>query len=169
MGGQVSFIGQDPFFLIGIDPGKVTGICIMREKSKSISSLHTLDFWTTYELFKTHAETLIPISQIHIEQPSLIKSLYARHSKRLEETKSEIVTRDKIVWDAGANAREGTLLRDGLRKLGYICLDEKPVGRKKWNAQEFQSAMGWQDRSNQHVRDAAYLIHDKSWQDFLHQ
>lgn len=169
MGGQIDLLSGDQFFLIGIDPGKVTGVCIMRAGSKNITSLHTLDFWSTYEMFKQHSQSLVPISQIHIEQPSLVKSLYARHASRLEETKSKIQTRDKIVWDAGANAREGSLLRDGLRKLGYICIDEKPVGRKKWNAQEFNFSTGHQGQSNQHVRDATYLVHNKSWQAFLHQ
>lgn len=169
MGGQTDNVVGDKYFLVGIDPGSTTGVCFMRSTSKIITSLHTLDFWSTYELLKQHAEVLTPICQIHIEQPSLVKSLYARHAKRLEELQSKTTTRDKMVWDAGCNAREGTLLRDGLRRLGYVCIDEKPVGRKKWNSQEFQAATGWQDRSNQHVRDAAYLIHNKSWQAFLHQ
>jgi hypothetical protein len=139
----------------------------MDSETKHIRSLYTLDFWTTYALFVQHKDYLPQACQIYIEQPSLVKSLYARHAKRLQETKSEIVTRDKIVWDSGGNAREGILLRDGLRILGYTCFDEKPVGRKKWNAEEFSQITGYADRSNQHVRDAAFLIHTKSWQAFL--
>jgi len=150
-------------FLIGIDPGKVTGVCFLGVRTRKILVLYTLDFWRTFNFFQKEFQTLPKKCQIYIEQPSLVKSLYARHAARLEETKSKVVTRDKIVWDAGANAREGTLLRDGLRNLGYICFDCKPVGRKKWTSEEFNRATGWADRSNQHVRDAAFLVYDKSW------
>ena len=149
--------------LIGIDPGKSTGMCILKLEPRTIQSLYTLDFWSAYELLKTSSPSLAPVSQIYIEQPSLVKSLYARHAARLKEAGSKIVTRDKIVWDSGANAREGTLLRDGLRKLGFTVFDAKPVGRKKWTSEQFQQITGWPDRSNQHVRDAAFLVYDKSW------
>lgn len=151
-------------FLIGIDPGKTTGMCVKVVQTGMIRALYTLDFWSCFNLFQKNVEEYPRICQIYIEQPSLVKSLYARHATRLEETKSKVVTRDKIVWDAGANAREGTLLRDGLRNLGYTCFDCKPVGRKKWDSETFQRVTTWQDRSNQHVRDAAFLIHDKAWQ-----
>lgn len=153
--------------LIGIDPGTTTGLCILDHDTRIIKSLYTLDFWKTFYLLQRSLPNLSTISQVYIEQPSLIKSLYARHSSRLEETKSKIVTRDKIVWNAGANAREGTLLRDGLRNIGYTVFDCRPVGRRKWTSEQFQSITGYPDRSNQHVRDAAFLVWDKQWQEFL--
>jgi hypothetical protein len=152
-------------FLIGIDPGVNTGFCLLHLNTLEIRSLYTLDFWSTYDLMLLSVKTLAGRAQIHIEQPSLVKSLYARHYKRLEETRSEIVTRDKIVWNAGENAREGTLMKIGLQKLGYVVFDCRPVGRKKWTHEEFQSITGWPDRSNQNVRDAAYLVWDKHWQE----
>ena len=168
MGEPVSRIdARSDNILIGIDPGKTTGICILDATTRKILELHTLDFWKTYRFFLDPADNLQKISQVYIEQPSLIKSLYARHATRLVETQAKIVTRDKIVWDAGGNAREGILLRDGLRELGYTVFDSKPVGRKKWNASQFSEIMNYPDRSNQHVRDAAFLVHDKPWRVFL--
>jgi hypothetical protein len=95
----------------------------------------------------------------------MVKALYARHGKRLEELKSRVQTRDRIVWNSAENAREGILLRDGLRKLGYTVFDCRPVGRKKWDSETFQTITGYPDRSNQHVRDAVFLVYDKRWQD----
>lgn len=152
--------------LIGIDPGSSTGVCVMDLNIKKIKSVYTLNFWSTFGLLQSSKDTLAKISQIYIEQPSLVKSLYARHSARLEETKSKIVTRDKIVWNAGENAREGSLLAQGLRDLGYTVFDCRPVGRKKWTAEQFNQITGWESHSNQHVRDAAFLVWDKTWQAF---
>lgn len=151
--------------LIGIDPGSITGVSIVSVFPHQIKSLYTMDFWSLYNFLNQQKDTLTKNCQIHIEQPSLVKSLYARHAKRLEETKAEIVTRDKIVWNAGENAREGILLRDGLRALGYTVFDCRPVGRKKWTSDVFQQATGYPDRSNQHVRDATFLVWDKIWKE----
>jgi hypothetical protein len=149
--------------LIGIDPGGSTGICVLDLETRQIKSVYTLNFWETYALMSRCADPLVHISQVYIEQPSLVKSLYARHAARLKEAGSKETTRDKIVWDSGGNAREGILLRDGLRNLGYTVFDSKPVGRKKWTSDQFQQITGYPDRSNQHVRDAAFLVYGKSW------
>ena len=169
MGRPISGIQSNPRnrLLIGVDPGSVTGVCILDVTSspRQIKALYTMDFWSLYNLLDLQKDTLARISQIHIEQPSLVKSLYARHAKRLNELKSEIVTRDRIVWNSAENAREGVLLRDGLRNLGYTCFDVRPVGRKKWTSEQFQEATGYPDRSNQHVRDACFLVWDKVWKE----
>jgi hypothetical protein len=157
--------GNGERLLIGIDPGSITGVSIVKISPRQIKSLITTNFWELFNLLNLQKDTLAQISQIHIEQPSMVKSLYARHGKRLEELQSKIQTRDKIVWNSAENAREGILLRDGLRNLGYTCFDCRPVGRKKWTSQEFQAATGYQDHSNQHVRDATFLVWDKVWKE----
>ena len=151
--------------LIGVDPGSVTGVSIVSVNPHQIKSLYTMDFWSLYKLLDQQKDILARICQIHIEQPSMVKSLYARHAKRLNELQKEVQTRDKIVWNSAENAREGTLLRDGLRLLGYTVFDCKPVGRKKWTSEEFQQVTGYPDRSNQHVRDATFLVWDKIWKE----
>lgn len=151
--------------LIGVDPGSITGVSIISLNPHQIKSLFTMDFWSLYNLLNQQKDILVPICQIHIEQPSMVKSLYARHAKRLNELKSEVQTRDKIVWNSAENAREGILLRDGLRNLGYTVFDCRPVGRKKWTSEQFQQATGYSDRSNQHVRDATFLVWDKIWKE----
>lgn len=169
MGRQVGSIESNPGhqLLIGVDPGSTTGVCVLDISiaPRQIKSLYTMDFWSLYELLSQSVDPLTRHCQIHIEQPSMVKSLYARHSQRLNELGSRIQTRDRIVWNSAENAREGILLRDGLRNLGYTVFDCRPVGRKKWTSEQFQQATGYPDRSNQHVRDATFLVWDKVWQD----
>lgn len=167
MGNQISRIESiGRRLLIGIDPGSSTGICILDEQSREIRSLYLMDFWTTYELLQRSQPSLAPVSQVYIEQPSLVKAMYGRHTSSLANSpKSTIATRDKIVWNSAENSREGLLLRDGLRRIGFTVFDVKPVGRKKWTSEQFQAIMRYPDRSNQHVRDAAFLVHDKHWVD----
>jgi hypothetical protein len=152
--------------LIGVDPGSTTGVSIVTADSpRQIKALYTMDFWSLFNLLNQQKDTLTRIAQIHIEQPSMVKALYARHGKKLGELQSRIETRDRIVWNSAENAREGILLRDGLRNLGYTCFDVRPVGRKKWSSEVFQQATGYPDRSNQHVRDATFLVWDKIWKE----
>lgn len=152
--------------LIGVDPGSTTGVSVVTADSpRQIKALYTMDFWSLFNLLNQQKEVLARIAQIHIEQPSMVKALYARHGKRLEELRSRVQTRDRIVWNSAENAREGILLRDGLRNLGYTCFDCRPVGRKKWTSEQFQASTGYPDRSNQHVRDSTFLVWDKKWMD----
>lgn len=166
MGESTSVIQCNPEerLLIGIDPGSSTGICIIKCDTREIRSLRTLDFWATFNLFQRSLPPLNLVSQVYIEQPSMIKAFYGRHVKQLTEAGSKVPSRDRMVWNCGENAREATLLGSGLRNLGYTVFDCRPVGRKKWTSEQFQEIMNYPDRSNQHVRDAAFLVHDKQWQ-----
>lgn len=169
MGKSVDYFEPDSGnrLLIGIDPGSVTGFCVLdiQYEPRDIKALYTMDFWSVYKMMEKLKDSLSNKCQIHVEQPSMIKSLYARHSQRLTELQSKIQTRDRIVWNSAENAREGMLLAKGLRDLGYTVFDCRPVGRRKWTSEQFQAVTGYQDRSNQHVRDAVFLVWDKPWQE----
>jgi hypothetical protein len=149
--------------LIGIDPGSATGICILTLPSRKLE-LFTLDFWSVYDIFR-QSPGLRSVSQIHIEQPAMIKAFYGRHTQKLEEAGSKAVSRDRMVWNCAENAREGTLLGEGLRRLGFTVFDCRPVGRRKWTHADFQEVTGYPNRSNQHVRDATFLVWGKQWQE----
>jgi hypothetical protein len=167
MGRQIGSIepNDGSRFLIGIDPGKTTGFAMLNEKTLEIKALYTTDFWELYGMLQISAKTLIPKVQIHIEQPASIKAVYSSHVQALIGTRQQ--TRDKLVCNIGENMREGTLLREGLRNLGYTIFDVRPIGKKKWTHEEFQTVTGWESSSNQHVRDAVRLVWDKKWQPTL--
>ncbi len=160
MGGPIGSIqsADGAHLLIGVDPGSTTGVSVVTvDNPRQIKALYTMDFWSLFNLLNMQKDTLTRICQIYIEQPSLIKAMYGRHSKATNA--------QRVAWNVGSNAREGILLRDGLRNLGYTVFDVRPVGRKKWTSEDFQAATGYPDHSNQHVRDATFLIWDKVWLD----
>lgn len=150
--------------LIGIDPGKRTGTCVVDAESNKILALWTTNFWGLYRAFAVPSDGLLQrIIQFHIEQPSLVKALYARHAAELVKYQKKVETRDKIVWDAGGNATEGRLLAEGLRAQGYTVFDVTPDRRTKWTREDLKRFMKWEGVSNQHIRDAAFLVWGVRW------
>jgi hypothetical protein len=63
---------------------------------------------------------------------------------------------------AGSIKRDCGIWADYLAALGCPVLSVKPqAGATKWTAEYFAKATGWVERTNEHGRDAALLIHGR--------
>lgn len=120
--------------IIGIDPGKDTGIAYLNEDG-TIDELRTVDFWETVNIITwLHPKEI----EVAIELPSNKHVLPGRRGV-----------------DVGSVIREAELLVKllELRKIKHKTYP--PLG--KISAEEFNLETGWKGKSNQHTRDAARL------------
>lgn len=129
--------------MIGIDPGKNTGIAIC--ESGKIAKLYTSDFWGAIEAIDTHPDAFIVIE--------LPDTKHVWHNKA--KTKGAI---QRTGVNVGSVIREAQLLRDYLVRNGREHITQKPTGiGKNMNADKFKRLTGWSGRTNEHMRDAAIL------------
>lgn len=121
--------------IIGIDPGKYTGVAILNNCG-TIDKLLTIDFWgavVTIDCYSSSNKLMVAI-----ELPSNKHVLPCRRGV-----------------DVGSVIREAELLVKllELRKIKHKTYP--PLG--KISAEEFNLETGWKGKSNQHTRDAARL------------
>lgn len=156
------------YLLIGVDPGRKTGIAIWNRAKKKYESLETTDFWGAanriLELNKKHEKMI----QVVIENPGLNKPTFALPHEK-EKIDTGIIKRDytavysqmrmisKRSQDIGRNKENAYLLIELCRYRKIDCKEVRPV-QKKWNAETFKRLTGYKERTNEHNRDAARLV-----------
>jgi len=131
---------------LGIDPGTSTGIAIYDSKQKKIIQTHSTDFFGAFKILKSLDREKI---NIVVEVPG--EFVYKRNDG--EQGKS----RDVMVFRMGGTRREGQLMAIGCRILGFNVKEVLPIQAKKWDAAQIKREIGFDERTNQHVRDAARL------------
>ena len=134
---------------VGIDPGRNTGVAL--SENKKITKYFTTDFWS---LIRYVEEFCSPSTHTFvIEDPSLNKSMYARHG--IHNKKSEVVAR--IGRNVGSNHEQAYLLIEYLNYNAYTVITCKPT-TAKWSAEQLKAYTGINTRTNEHVRDAIKLV-----------
>lgn len=148
-------------YLIGLDPGKKTGVCLYDKSKKIVVKLCTLDFWQVFDLITEVAFILRGIDYqgkiaFNIENSALNKPTFAKPEDGKE------LTRQKISRNVGSNQRESVLLIEGIRRLGYEVKEVRPTKKAafkgKITVELFKAMTGWKGSSSQHARDAAMLV-----------
>lgn len=139
-------------FRIGVDPGMHTGVAVYDMQAEQFTRLVELDFWRAFEYLVTFppAET-----ELHIEDPSKISTIYARNQREAG------AARDMMAQRVGGNKREATLLVEGLERKGYRVERVAPRRRSKWSDADFRAITQHDARTNEHVRDAARLVWER--------
>jgi len=128
--------------IIGIDPGKQTGICFINE-NKNILDLYTTYFWGAADLIYTfgHKDCVFIL-----EKPQSKNVWHKAKDKR----------QAKIIGaNVGSVYREAELLEELLKQRGCKYKTVHPQG--KINAENFKKITGYEGKTNQHERDAAML------------
>lgn len=133
-------------YIVGIDAGSHTGICIYNPKSKTIIQIHSTDFFGAFTFLKTLDRAKY---NIVVEVPAAF--VYRRN----DGEKGAI--RDKMCFLMGGNRREGQLMAIGCRILGFTVEEVLPVRAKKWDAAQLKRELGYSGKTNEHTRDAARL------------
>jgi hypothetical protein len=137
--------------IVGIDPGKLTGVAVYDRRAKRFLSLDSLPFWKAVALVDDLRKRHIGL-RVRLEDPNLIGGMYARHDVETGRRR-----REKMASDVGKNKRDAQLWRELFETWGVECERVKPV-RAKRTAGYFRALTGWKGSTNEHKRDAGMLV-----------
>lgn len=138
--------------VIGLDPGVQTGFAIWRRDRKAFSVITSMAIH----------EAMNIVQGRHID--GLLHSVVFEDARQrtgyfglmdLKQAKFGAGVREGV----GSVKRDCTIWQDFLTALGVKFEAVKPAaGATKWDAPTFTRLTGWQQRTNQHGRDAAFLV-----------
>jgi hypothetical protein len=135
-------------YVIGLDPGKQTGYALydLGQDGGKLIDLQTLTFWEAYARVLSLGPEMI--RAVMIEAP---KNKHVFH-----QPGANAAANQRMGVHVGSVLREAELLADGLEAWGIPVKRLEPVGKK--DAAAFKKAFPyWTGRTNQHVRDAAFM------------
>lgn len=127
--------------IIGIDPGKKTGVAIYDRQTKQIVNASISDFWSVYEWLRSVRDDG-KIQAVVIEVP---RTKHNWHASKHGTTSANV----------GGIYREAHLLADGIERLGFKVHRVHPPGKK--SADQVKRITGYEGRTNEHTRDAIML------------
>lgn len=131
--------------VVGIDPGKNTGIAIYNTYSKAFDEVYTAKFWDAVDLIGGLDRT----DTVVIELPS------TKHVWHNDATNKRAIQRTGV--NVGSAIREAELLVEYVGRLELPCIIQRPQG--KVDAEKFKRITGWVGRTSQHSRDAGMLCY----------
>jgi len=134
--------------IIGIDAGVDTGFAVYSRKLRRLIVVSTIDFWTAYDAVRSYPRKDVAVI---IEAPQMNRPVFDRDSADSHKKHG------RLAMNVGSVKRESQLLAEGLRRDGYLVIEEKP-STQKWTAEYFKRITGWDKRCSQHARDAAKLV-----------
>lgn len=150
--------------LIGVDCGQQTGIALYDPENKTFLKMITTDFWGAWNLFtdnKWWIKLGIGSDQVifFVENPGEHKFMYKKERYHQATQRN---TQEKLAFDAGGNCMQATLMIAGLRNEGFRVKAITPISSKQ-DAETFKRHTKYEGSTNQHVRDAGWLVYGVSW------
>lgn len=134
--------------LIGIDPGKQTGVCVYDTKTKIIVDLYETNFWG-----------LIGLIEIWKDEFFILEKPNSKHVWHEAKT----IKHAKVIGaNVGSVYREAELIEEYLKLKGYKHKTVHPKGKK--TLEEFKLITGYKRNATEHERDAAMLCVNYAWQ-----
>ena len=136
-------------FLIGLDPGKNTGIAIWDTETQHFELLDTVPIHRAMEMVK---DWDYPVSEIKVFFED------ARQRKWLPKDASSSEYRGHLMG-AGSVKRDAVIWQDALTDwdIPFEMVPPRP-GMTKWDAATFARVTGYKGRTSNHARDAALLV-----------
>jgi len=126
--------------IIGIDPGKSTGIAIITDGK--LTQVSTSDFWGAIDVINDNPGALF-----------VVELSVSKHVWQNNATSKGAIQRTSL--NVGSVLREAELLINYLGKKKHEYIIQKPGGKK--TKDDFNLITGWTGRTNQHERDAGLL------------
>ena len=167
--------------IIGMDPGKSNGFAVWDLNNKKLLSLQTLNFWQVLKEI-TKFGALYDLKKIVIENPGLNKPVFMDkemkqrktdafvalndHARRnqekfgaaMDEIESIIKIHASKAQKVGMNKKYADLLIEWCEMNNLDVVEIRPF-LPKMDAEKFKNHTGWQQRTNEHNRDAARLVY----------
>lgn len=136
--------------VIGLDPGTITGFATWDAQARQLLEVRSM---------RVH-EAMAEIGQrVAAGQVALILFEDARQRRWFGRMDREQAKYGSAVREgAGSAKRESTLWQDYLTSIDVPFL-AKPPHRTKVSARLFTLQTGWTERTNNHARDAAMIVH----------
>jgi hypothetical protein len=132
--------------IVGIDPGTHTGVAVW-DTSGRFLSIQSMAVHRALELLTVDRPDAV------IFEDARKRGWFGKMDE--EERKYGHAVRE----GAGAAKRDATIWEDFLEDRGYPYLPRKPsAGGSKWDAATFRNVTKWQERTNEHSRDAGVLV-----------
>jgi hypothetical protein len=133
-------------FIIGIDPGVETGVCVWLPDSKQITYLNSMKIHEAMKLVWKHR--YVPCNQIMVRVEDARKRKWFGKSGREQLQGAGSIKRDAKIWE------------DYLTDMGVDFEMVAPKNNKtKLTAALFKNVTGYGHRTNEHSRDAAMLVY----------
>jgi hypothetical protein len=148
----VAYAMRRHYWMVGIDTGVKTGICVYRRYDQTFDVLETTKIHTAMERVKFY-HTTFEVSGVfvRVEDARLRKFIPYQDSEKAERGRREgagYVKRDAVIW------------QDFLTDLG---VDFEMVAPKdnvtKMSVEAFKAMTGYTGITSQHARDAAALVY----------
>lgn len=148
--------------IIGLDPGRSTGLAVFSRKLNKIIHSGTTDFYAAQLLIvrsfpdnrgktiegKPGRNEKLDV-HIYIERPP--RFIFGRNNNVTPEQREDIISK------CGGTRREAELLHHCLTARGYDCTMVLPINEPKWNYERCSVATGSKKRTSSHERDAIRL------------
>lgn len=140
--------------LIGIDPGACTGLGSWDTTARKLLAVLSKDMqftamdWVMQQ--RIDAQDAGQLLLVVLEDARKMRT--GRHGKHFGNT--------KVLQGVGAVKRESKVWEEWLTHHGFAFVAPPPrPSLTKWPAAYFRTVTGWTERTNNHGRDAACLIH----------
>jgi hypothetical protein len=141
-------------FIVGIDPGKYTGMAIWDREQEKFIVLETITFWEVIGVFREWGNRgMLKALYVRIEDPNLNKPIFWDGKKSLKGRATE----DRVTQSVGMNKRDAQLLMEFMDREGIAYEAVQPT-TKKLTAEEFMRLTGYKGKTNEHNRDAGKMV-----------
>lgn len=128
--------------VVGIDPGKVTGLALVVDGELTLRSL---DFWGAHGFVFNYDPREVDLVVVEVHPASKVWHDHGGNARKA----------GKIGQNVGAVRDQGELLAEGFRRAGYQVREIQPLG--KLDHTRFQAYTGYRGRTNEHTRDAGIM------------
>lgn len=133
-------------YLIGVDPGTITGVAIYDRKKKKLVKIYSMSITQAMKVvYNLHAYGSNGV-EVWFEDARKRKWFGAKGPEALQGAGS--IKRDCTIWADFLTENE----------ISFKAIPPQR-GATKWNAKYFKKLTGWEGRTNEHARDAAALVY----------
>lgn len=151
--------------LIGIDPGTNTGFAVKAFEgvSERITDARSLPLHSAFSALQDvdKASTLVVFEDARLRDwyGAAEQQLYRKYIGNMPMTQQERHAYKGLLLGAGSVKRDSAIWEDFLTDGGFMFVAMKPAAKKtKMKADFFKRVTGFTGRTNEHARDAAFLI-----------
>lgn len=132
--------------VIGIDPGTTTGFALWNAERRELLAV---------ESWKIHLAMKL-VESLKADKPLVI----FEDARSMRISGGKTFGKEERLQGVGSVKRDSSIWEDFLEDLGvpYQARMWKP-GTTKWSAEEFKRVTGWAQKTNNHARDAAVIVH----------
>lgn len=137
-------------YLVGIDPGKHTGIAVWSTDAQHFELVETMPIHRALAYIRANVDVGL---RVYFED--------ARQRRWLPKDATSSEYRGHLMG-AGSVKRDSAIWQDALTDWGIPFEMVPPrAGATKWNADTFARITGYKGRTSNHARDAALLVYGR--------